>query len=251
MAMVDSVSSAQVPPTWQLLFGIIDRPTATFKAVLARRKWWMWAAPLLVVLVCMSAMMVVRAPYDAEITNQQMERQLATMPPDQAEAARASMETFTSLPFRLATSLITAVLVLLIGLVGQSAILYFSSLIAGGEVDFGSVFTMSAWTRLPIAVSFLVQAGFMLAAKRAIQAPGLSTLVATGDLIKDARNPLFTLLSRIEPFWLWHLLLTVLGLAVVARFSRRKALAVTIIYVVISLAVNVLPSMLFGSALGG
>jgi hypothetical protein len=251
MATVDSVSSMQVPPMWQLLFGIIDRPTATFKAVLARRKWWMWAAPLLVLLVCMSAMMVVRAPYDAVIADQQIERQLATMPPDQAEAARASMETFTSPVFRLATSLISAILLLLVGLVGQAAILYFASLIAGGEVDFGPVFTMSAWTRLPIAVSFLVQTGFMFMAGRAIQAPGLSTLVASGDLMKDARNPLFMLLSRLEPFWLWHLLLVVLGLAVVARFSRKKALVVTVIYVVISLAVNVLPSVLFGSALGG
>ena len=209
MATVDSASSIQVPPVWQLLFGIIDRPTATFKAVLARRKWWMWAVPIVVVLVCMSAMLVVRAPYDAEIADQQIQRQLATMPPDQAEAARASMETFTSLPFRLATTVITGILLLLIGLLGQAAILYFGALVAGGEVDFGPVFTMSAWTRLPVAINFLVQAGFILIAKRSIQAPGLSTLVATGDLIKDARNPLFTLLGRIEPFWLWHLLLTI------------------------------------------
>jgi hypothetical protein len=251
MATVDSASSIQVPPVWQLLFGIIDRPTATFKAVLARRKWWMWAVPLVVVFVCMSAMMVVRAPYDAELADQQIQRQLASMPPDQAEAARASMETFTSLPFRLATSLITAALALIIGLLGQAAILYFGALVAGGEVDFGPVFTVSAWTRVPSAINFLVQAGFTLVAKRAIQAPGLSTLVATGDLINDARNPLFTLLGRIEPFWLWHLLLVVLGLAVVARFSRRKALVVTVIYVAVSLAISVLPSMLFGSALGG
>ena len=251
MATVDSASSIQVPPVWQLLFGIIDRPTATFKAVLARRKWWMWAVPIVVVLVCMSAMLVVRAPYDAEIADQQIQRQLATMPPDQAEAARASMETFTSLPFRLATTVITGILLLLIGLLGQAAILYFGALVAGGEVDFGPVFTMSAWTRLPVAINFLVQAGFILIAKRSIQAPGLSTLVATGDLIKDARNPLFTLLGRIEPFWLWHLLLVVLGLAVVARFSRKKAMVVTVIYVVISLAINVLPSVLFGSAIGG
>jgi hypothetical protein len=251
MATVDSASSTQVPPVWQLLFGIIDRPTATFKAVLARRKWWMWAVPIVVVLVCMSAMLVVRAPYDAEIADQQIQRQLATMPPDQAEAARASMETFTSLPFRLATTVITGILLLLIGLLGQAAILYFGALVAGGEVDFGPVFTMSAWTRLPVAINFLVQAGFILIAKRSIQAPGLSTLVATGDLIKDARNPLFTLLGRIEPFWLWHLLLVVLGLAVVARFSRKKAMVVTVIYVAISLAINVLPSVLFGSAIGG
>ncbi len=250
MTTVETVPNNNVPPMWQLLFGIIDRPTTTFKAVLARRKWWMWVVPLLVLLLCMAAMMVVRTPYDTELARQEVERQLASMPAEQAEAARAQMETFMSLPFRLATGLITVIILLLIGLVAQAAILYFGALVAGGEVDFGPVFTMSVWTRLPMAIYFLVQAGFMLVAKRAIQASGLSALVATGDLLKDARNPMFTLLGRLDPFWLWHLLLVVLGLAVVARFSHKKSLLLTIVYAALSLAVTVIPSLLMGGAAG-
>jgi hypothetical protein len=251
MTVVETVSNGKALPLWQLLFGIIDRPTATFKAVLARRKWWMWGVPLLVVLVSMAAMTAVRTPYDTELGRQEVERQLASMPADQAEAARERMETFMSLPFRLATGLITVTIFLLIGVVAQAAILYFGALVAGGEVDFGPVFTMSVWTRLPSAIYFLVQAGFMLAAKRAINAPGLSTLVATGDLLKDAQNPMFTLLGRLEPFWLWHLLLVVLGLSVVARFSRKKSLVLALIYAVLSLAVTVIPSLLAGMFAGG
>jgi hypothetical protein len=69
--------------------------------------------------------------------------------------------------------------------------------------------------------------------------------------MKDAQNPLFTLLSRVDPFWLWHLWLVVLGLAVVARFTRIKSLVLTIVYVALSLAVQVIPSLLFGGAMGG
>jgi uncharacterized membrane protein YhaH (DUF805 family) len=243
--------STKVPPLWQLLFGIIDRPTATFKAVLARRKWWMWAVPLFLVFLCFAVLMVVRAPYDLEITLQQMERQLASMPPEQADAARASMETFTSLPFRLATGLTTGIILVLIGIVGQAALLYFGALVAGGEVDFGSVFTMSAWTRLPTSIYFLAQAGFILLAKRTIEAPGLSVLVATGDVLKDAQNPLYMLLARIDPFWLWHLLLVVLGLSVVARFSRFKSLVLTLVYAALSLVITVVPSLLVGGLAGG
>jgi hypothetical protein len=180
-----------------------------------------------------------------------MQRQLDSMPAEQAEAARASMETFTSLPVRLAMGLITGIIFVLIGVVAQAAILYFGALVTGGEVEFGPVFTMSVWTRLPSAVYFLVQAGFMIVAKRAILAPGLSTLVATGDIMKDAQNPLFMLLGRVEPFWLWHLLLVVLGLSVVARFSRFKSLVLTIIYAALSLAITVIPSLLVGGVAGG
>ena len=251
MATVEAMSNEKTPPLWQLLIGIIDRPAATFKAVLAQRKWYMWAVPLLLLLLCMAVMMVVRTPYDLEIAQQQMERQLASMSPEQAEAARAGMETFMSFPVRLAMGLITAIIMLLIGVVAQSAILYFGALVAGGEVDFASVFTMSTWSRLPMAVYFLVQAGFMFVAQRAINAPGLSTLVATGDLMKDAQDPLFTLLGRLDPFWLWHLFLIVVGLSVAARFSRVKSLVLALIYVAISLAVTTLPSLLFGGLVGG
>jgi hypothetical protein len=211
----------------------------------------MWAVPLLVVLVCMVIMMVVRTPYDMEIARQEMERQLATMPPEQAEAARGTMETFMSYPVRLAMGLVTAIIMLLFGIVAQSAILYFGALVAGGEVDFGPVFTMSVWTRLPAAISFLVQAGFMLFAGRAIQAPGLAALVATGDLMKDAQNPMFLLLGRLEPFWLWHLFLVLVGLAVAAGFSRKKSLVLTLIYGALSLAITVIPGLLFGGMAGG
>jgi hypothetical protein len=251
MATVESLSNEKKPPLWQLLFGIIDRPTATFKAVLARRRWWMWAVPLLIVLLCMAVLMVVRTPYDMEIAQQQMERQLASMSPEQAESARAGMETFMSYPVRLATGLITAVIMLLIGVVAQAAILYFGALVAGGEVNFGPVFTMSSWTRLPMAIYFLVQAVFVFFAGRAANTPGLSALVATGDLIKDAQNPVFMLLGRLDPFWLWHLFLLVVGLSVVARFSRVKSLILTLIYVALTLVITALPTLLFGGLVGG
>jgi hypothetical protein len=253
MTTVEAVSNGETRPLWQLLFGIVDRPTATFVAVLARRKWWMWAMPLVVVFVCMALMVAARAPYDAELARQQVQRQLETMPPEQAQAARASgtMDTFTSVPFILAMGLVGGLMALLIGVVAQAAVLYFGSLVAGGEVNFGQVFTTSVWTRLPFVVSFLTQAGFTLVAGRTVQYPGLSALVAIGDMMKDGRNPMVALLGSIDLFWLWHLLLVGLGLSVVARFSRLKALVLTLIYAALSLAVVVLPTLLFGGASGG
>lgn len=253
MTTVEAVSNGETRPLWQLLFGIVDRPTATFVAVLARRKWWVWAMPLGVVLLCFAATILTRAPYDAELARQQVQRQLETMPPEQAQAARASgtMETFTSVPFILATGLALGAIMLLIGIVAQAAVLYFGSLVAGGEVNFGQVFTMSVWTRLPSAVNSLTLAGFTLIAGRTVRYAGLSALVAVGDLMKDGRNPMVALLGRIDLFWLWHLLLVGLGLSVVARLSRLKALSLTLIYAVLSLAVVVLPTLLFGGASGG
>ncbi len=251
MTTTEAGLDSEARPAWQLFFGIVDRPTATFKAVLARRRWWTWAVPLLVLFLCFAITIVVSAPYTVEIARQQAEHQLSTMPAEQAEAARTSMGTFTSLPFILATGLITGIILLLIGIVAQAALLYFGALVTGGEVEFGPIFTMSVWTRLPIALRSLAQAGFIIIAERSIQYPGLAALAATGDIMKDARNPMVALLGQIDLFWLWHLLLVTLGLSVAARFSRSKSLALTVVYAALSLAVVVIPSLLFGGAAGG
>ncbi len=237
---------------WPLLVGIIDKPTVTFKTVLARRSWWRWALPLLVLMLTFGVVSVLSLPYTQELAREQAEQQLASMPAEQADAARAAMERSRSYPILLASTLGFGILALLIGVVAQATFLYFSALMAGGDdMEFGSVFAVSAWTRLPMAIGLLVQAGFIVATRQMIRYPGLSFLVATGDLLKDARNPLIPLLGRIDLFWLWHLFLVVIGVSVAARFGRGKSLVLTIIYGVLVLAVAALPSLIFAGMMPG
>jgi hypothetical protein len=231
---------------WQLFFGIIDRPVATFQAVAVSSKWFMWAAPLLVLILSLVILVVVQTPYSLDLAQQAAESQLAQMPEDQVEAARTGMEMMMSLPVMLATGIGFGILFMIMAILAQATLLYFMALVSGGELTFGAMFRMSVWSRLPMAIGALVQAGFTIIASRLIQYPGLSFFVATGDLMQDSRNPLFVLLGGLDLFWLWHLLLVVLGVAVVARFSRGKALVLTLVYAVLALAVTVLPVMLFG-----
>ncbi len=240
------VTNGTTRPLWQLFFGIIDRPVTTFQAIAAQSKWSMWAAPLLALILSLVILLLVQTPHTLVLARGQMEEQLATLPEEQVEAARAGMEMTMSLPFMLATSIGFGTLALIVATLAQAALLYFTALVSGGELTFGAMFRMSAWSRIPMAISALVQAGFIAVAGRLIQYPGLSFLVATGDLMQDARNPLFVLLSGLDLFWIWHLLLVVVGVAVVARFGRGKALVLTLVYAVLALALTVLPVLLFG-----
>ena len=235
-------------PLWQLIFGIVDKPATTYKAVAARRTRRTWAVPLILVVLCLMAMVVVQSPYTVEKAQQQAERQLQSLPSDQQKAVRASMETFTSLPFILATGLAAGSLALLAGILAQAAFLYFATLVTGGEVAFGTVFTLSVWSRLPAAIGFLTLAAFTTVARRLVEYPGLAALAATGDMVQDAQNPLVALLGRIDLFWLWHLLLVGIGLAVLGRRGRSKALLLTLLYAILTLAAAALPTMLFGGA---
>lgn len=237
-------------PMWRLLFGMIDAPADTFKQVLARRRWWVWALPLVLVLLSLAVLTVASAPFTLELAREQAQRQLASMPAEQAEAARAMMEQSLSMPYMIIMGLVSGLIMLVLAVLAQATFLYFGTVVSGGEVEFGPVFTLSAWSRLPFVIHFLTQAGYVAFTGRIIEYQGLSFLVRSGDLLQDARNPMFALLSQVNIFWLWHLLLIVVGLAVAARFSRAKALVLVLLYAALALGLSVLPGLLFGGMAG-
>jgi len=247
-----AVGNKETLSLWRYLIGIIDQPVTTFKVVLTRPRWSTWALPLVVLLLAFAVNTVVQMPYTMELAREQAESQLASIPAQQAEVARETMEFTLSLPFLLATSLGVGVIILVGGVVIQAAFFYFGTLIAGGaDVSYGSLFRLSSWARIPMAIGYLVLAGFTAVSQSGIQYPGLAFLVTTGDPMKDARNPLVPLLSSVDLFWLWHLLLIVLGLSVVARLSWGKSLILTILYTALTLGLVVLPSLIFSGGFGG
>lgn len=244
--------SKPLPSLWRQVFGIIDQPKTTFALVTARPGWARWAVPLFIWLLAFTIFIVVQAPYTLAFTRETMEGQLATMPPEQAEAVRSASQFTMTLPFILAAGLVSGILLLGVGLLAQAVFLYFGAFLLGGaENSFGSIFTMAAWTRIPMAIAFLVQAVYVGLTQQILRYPGLSFLVATGDMLQDAQDPLFSLLSGIEFFWFWQLLLTIIGLTVVARLSWGKALLLTLVYAVLALIPAVLPAFLFRQSMAG
>ena len=57
--------------------------------------------------------------------------------------------------------------------------------------------------------------------------------------MENAKNPVYVLLANIDLFWLWHLVLAMLGLAVVARMSRGKSAVLVILYAILALGISV------------
>ncbi|NLE77582.1 MAG: hypothetical protein GX605_12645 [Chloroflexi bacterium] len=77
------------------LLAVIDRPVKLFEQI-ARQPGKGWYAPVLILLVGVSVAALVTAPYAAQEAQRQMERQLASRPPEQAELLAQQMERFGS-----------------------------------------------------------------------------------------------------------------------------------------------------------
>lgn len=244
--MIETAQNGSQPSLLGLILGIIDRPRATFQAIMARPHWPVWLTPLFIFIVCLAVLLVVEAPYQVELARQQAEQQLATLPAGQSEAARAMMETTLSLPFMLGAGLAFGAAALVIGVLAQAVFLYFAALVLGGEANFGSIFRVSLWSRFPVAMGVLVRAGFTAVSQQMIHYPGLSFLVGTGNFFQDGQNPLYVLFSQLDLFWLWQVLLLVIGLMVAARLGQGKALVLALVYTALSLGLSVLPALIFG-----
>lgn len=251
-AKTETFPSQNQPSLGALLVSLIDKPGDTFRVLAARRGIWRWLLPVLISFLALAVLALVQTPYTMEIARQQAEQQLAAMPPEQAEAARQSMAFGFSFPFMLGTTLVSGLLALIVILLIQAAFFYFGGLLLGGsEMTFGAIFTMTVWARLPLALGALVLAGFIAVSGRFIQYPGLAFLATSGDVMQDAANPMIALLSGVDLFWAWNLILLIIGLTVVARLSRIKAILLVVIFAALSLGVILLPSLIFRTAFGG
>ncbi|MGC8878082.1 MAG: YIP1 family protein [Anaerolineae bacterium] len=232
------------PSLITMLVAIVDQPKRALRAVLEWHGAAVWLIPLLFLLLSSVPLALVQVPYNKELTQQQLQRQLQQLPDEQRKEVAAQMETLTSASVLIASALLGSSFGLLIGLAGQTLWLYLAALIVGGDVGFGRMWRLSVWSRLPYIVNWLAQAGFTMAAGRAVRYPGLSILVATGNLVQDTRNPLFAPLGNLDLFWLWHIALIAFGLSA-AQLRRGIVVLLTLSYVVLGLAVQTVPAMLF------
>jgi len=225
---------------WQLFVSIIDRPAVTMSYV-GKKPGWAWVAPAFLVLVGLAVFSVVTAPLASELAQRQVQQQMASVPPQQAEQMANQIERFTSPTWVAGFSIVGGLITLAVMWLVWAGVLYFLGLVAGGEASFAQSFALLAWSWIPYSVRHLTQAAYIAYSGQLILNQGLSFLVATGDQTKDAANWLYGLLSQFDLFYLWHLILVVVGLAAVGRFSKTKATIVGLIYLAVTMALSLVP----------
>jgi len=232
-----------------LLISLIDRPAVALAEIAAHPKW-RWVLPTILLVVAMITSIVFSGPLSREQAQQTIERQLAALPADTAEMARAQIDRLQQPGVVLAMAIGGGVLGLALAWLLASGILYFSMVIAGADLDFSGLFATLPWVWLPFALRDVVQTGWILYRNKLIANPGLSYLVSTGQPVEDATNVMYGMLSYADLFVLWHLVLVFVLVRTLPRFNGGKAFVLTLVYAGVSLGLRLLPALLGGSLLG-
>ncbi len=233
---------------WRALFGWIDQPKKTLRYVIKEPRWPLWLAPVLIILVATIIVTVVSAPLLSELSRQQaeeqMQAQMASIPEEQAEQVRSTMDTFTSPLFVGAMGIAFTVLGLILTWLFRGALLFFIGYLLGTDNRYIQMVTLVLWAWLPFALRDLVQAIYVLLNGQLAINKGLSFLVASGDQAQNAGNLLYGFLGQIDIFLVWHLLLVGIGIAVSTRSTTTKTALATIGYWIVTALIGLSPALL-------
>jgi len=133
-----------------------------------------------------------------------------------------------------------------------SAFIYLGLRIGRSKCSGRLVRSFTAWASLPLALRFIVQAVFILVSQRPIYQSGLASLVTpTPGMTIDVVG---MVLSAIDFYFLWQLVLLVKGSQIVGGVRLWKALPVVVIalgiVIVLSAAAGMVTAQLGGLLAG-
>ncbi len=225
---------------------MMDRPAATLADAVAepRRRWLL---PALLALVATVAAVALTAPFLAAQAQQAVTQQLNQLPSEQLAQFQNQMAFLQSPLFIGGTAVVSAVFGLLVGWLAQAALFYFGALIAGSDVDFRRLLSVTPWVNLPFVWETILQAAYALFHGGLLVNQGLSYLVSAGKPLEDARSLAYVALSQVSLFRLWHLLLVYLLFRVGAKVGGGTAFWLTLLYAALGVGVQLALAALAGA----
>ena len=124
--------------------------------------------------------------------------------------------------------MISSLTSLWVGWLLLAGLLHFGSTLLGGRGSMQSALNIVAWASLPFAVRDILRIIFMLAAGHVIISPGLSGFISTSGFVSQ-------LLTRLDIFLLWHVILLVIGFALTDGLARGKAVTGVLLVIILVL----------------
>ena len=136
--------------------------------------------------------------------------------PDMQQNYMQAQQATQGATFMYVIPLVGALTSLWLGWVIVGGLLHLGSTLLGGRGSMQSALNVVAWSSLPFALRDILRAIYMVSVGHAINSPSLSGFAAS--------SPIFSqILSRVDLFWIWYLVLLVIGFAVADGLSRKKA----------------------------
>lgn len=205
------------------IIGIFTAPRATMEDIAANPTW---IVPLIIVVLAAGIAGFFLKDVIVQNTITQMTEKNPNIPAEQLEAAGKWT--------RLSSYIMPVIFTPLFYVVLAAIFLFVGNTILGGEAKFKTVFSMTCWAGLITLVGSAVNIPVMISRGVMESAASLASLMSP----EDNKTILYYLLSQIDLFTIWWLVVLGFGMAAVYRFSTKKGMTAVFglwgVYVIIA-----------------
>ena len=209
---------------------VLIRPRQTFREMAAEARP-SWLTPMLVLsitallVILVAGYLKTRAAMMGEVT----------LPPDwqwwtpemQNNYMQAQQAT-QGKTFMYIIPLVGAWTGLWLGWVLVGGLLHLGSTLLGGRGTMQGALNVVAWASLPFAIRDILKVIYMLSSGHAIGSPGLSGFANSAGFLPQ-------LLSRLDIFVIWYIVLLIIGAAIFDGLSRGKAVVDVLVVILLVL----------------
>lgn len=217
--------SEPIKPRFQFsrISEVLLQPQHTFALLASENVGWRMPMMVLTVsttlVVIVSGFLKARAASMGEVT---LPPDWQWWTPDMQNNYMQAQQSMQGPVFTYVIPLAGALLGLWLGWLILGALLHFGSTVFGGRGSMQSALTITGWASLPLLVRDLLRIIFMLIAGHSIQSPGLSGFVESSAFAAQ-------FLSRVDLFFIWTLVLLIIGFGIADNMPRTKAIANVVI----------------------
>jgi hypothetical protein len=228
-SMENQQVSAQGDSLLGTLVNIFVSPREAYEAI-DRRPRWVLPLVLVVIAAMVAAIFITPMAMEEGMAKQRdkliEQRGMSPEEADRALAVGAKIGRITG-PVMAPVGAVVAIVVVAL------VLLFLGNIVLGGASNFKKVFAMYTWTSLIGVLATIVKTPLMLSRGTV----NVQTSLAAFLDPEQKGTFLYQLLARTDVFSLWELVLVCIGMAVVYRFTTKKAATgVVALYIVYALA---------------
>lgn len=228
-------------PTPQSEIGLVNRmirifyaPGETFESLARKRNAADWFVPAILNVVVVMIAAVLILPITTEFSQEIMQQRMQGMSAEEREV----VEQYQTQGIMQVSTLIATPIFLLIFLFVFAACYMVMGKLLGGLLSYGQVLAIVAYAGLITIPQQVVKTLLILAKKTPVVQMGLGIFLSEEALQTFSGR----LLSLIDPFVIWSVVITSLGLSIIGQLDRSKAYAgvgvITLIWLSLSSALG-------------
>ncbi len=222
------------------IVGIFTSPRETFESI-DRSPTWLVPFLITVIIVLVLQFLVM----DIGIKDRLAAMEAQDISAERFEAAKAQMEG----PMKYIQFVAIPVVTLILWAILAGILLFVGNTIMGGESKFKKIFSVVAWSSLVGLLGGILKT-FLILSKGTTRGVVTSLAILLPTPEPGQSSVLHRLLSRFDLFTIWVLILWIIGLAVIYRFTTKKSatlvLSLWAIWIVISVALGGILGGMFG-----